>query len=287
MIFVKEKFIMARISAKPWYKEWFDSPFYHRLYFERDEEEAREFIERLIHFLEPPARSQMLDAACGRGRHSRILAEMQFDVTGIDLSFKSIEYANQLARKDSLQEKGNLHFYQHDIRLPFWINYFDYAFNFFTSFGYFATRREHDDAMRTITASLRSQGIFVIDYLNVHYAEDHLVHNEMKNIDGTTYEIVRWDDETHFYKKIIVHDASLVMPEEYTEVVAKFSLGDFTDMLSFQNMQVIEVFGDYKLHPYDVRKTPRLIIVAKKKGNDHTDEKKRLYSDGRREDALS
>src|SRR5439155_1222190 len=126
--------------------------FNQRLYFERDEEEAREFIERLIHFLEPPARSQMLDAACGRGRHSRILAEMQFDVTGIDLSFKSIEYANQLARKDSLQEKGNLHFYQHDIRLPFWINYFDYAFNFFTSFGYFATRREHDDAMRTVAA---------------------------------------------------------------------------------------------------------------------------------------
>ncbi|TMI68752.1 MAG: class I SAM-dependent methyltransferase, partial [Bacteroidetes bacterium] len=154
---------MARISARAWYRDWFDSPFYHRLYFERDEQEAKEFIDKLIHFLQPPIGSRMLDVACGRGRHSRILAEMQFDVTGIDLSPNSIAYAKEF-------EKENLSFYQHDIRLPFWINYFDYAFNFFTSFGYFATRREHDDAMRSIGAALRPGGIFVIDYINVHYA---------------------------------------------------------------------------------------------------------------------
>jgi len=286
MIFVNEKFTMARISGKLWYKEWFDSPFYHRLYFERDEQEAKEFISGLIHFLEAVPGSRMLDVACGRGRHSRILADMQFDVTGTDLSFRSIEFAKQLQHQ-SLKQQDNLNFYQHDMRLPFWINYFDYAFNFFTSLGYFATRREHDDAMRTIAASLKPCGVFVIDYLNVHYVEDHLVHQEIKNVSGTTYEIVRWDDETHFYKKITVHDPALVVPEEHTERVAKFSLGDFTDMLSFQNMQVIEVFGDYKLNPYDVRKTPRLIIIARKNGADHSDDKKRLYSDGRRTDALS
>jgi SAM-dependent methyltransferase len=282
MIFVNEKFTMAKISTRAWYKDWFNSPFYHRLYFERDEKEAKAFIHKLIHFLQPPPGSRMLDAACGRGRHSRMLAELGFDVTGFDLSFDSINYAKHLGQKD------NLNFYQHDMRLPFWINYFDYAFNFFTSFGYFATRREHDDAMRTIAASLKPAGIFTIDYLNTHYVEDHLVHHELKNIAGTSYEIHRWDDENHFYKKIIVSDASLITPEEYTEKVAKFSLGDFTDMLSFQNMQVIEVFGDYNLVPYDVRKTPRLIIVARKKGQNHFSEKeKQLYSDGRRTDALT
>ena len=279
---------MARIGARAWYKDWFNSPFYHRLYFERDEAEAKAFIHKLIHFLQPSSGSRMLDVACGRGRHSRMLAELGFDVTGFDLSFESINYAKQLERKD------NLSFYQHDMRLPFWINYFNYAFNFFTSFGYFATRREHDDAVRTITASLKADGIFVIDYLNVHYVEEHLVHNELKNISGTSYEIHRWDDDTHFYKKILVSDASLRAPEEYTEQVAKFSLGDFTDMLAFQNMQVFEVFGDCNLDPYDVKKTPRLIIVAKKKarllngqGRNHTDEKKRLYSDGRETDPLT
>lgn len=277
---LKENLIMTRVNAKEWYRDWFSSPFYHRLYFERNEEEAKTFIHKLVHFLQPQPGSRMLDVACGRGRHSCILAKMGFDVTGFDLSFESIENAKQF-------EKDNLTFYQHDMRYPFWINYFNYAFNFFTSFGYFATRREHDDAIRTIASSLKPGGIFVIDYLNFHYVEEHLVHNELKNVAGTSFEIHRWDDDTHFYKKIIITDATLSIPEEHTERVAKFSLGDFTDMLSFQNMQVIEVFGDYNLDPYDVRKTPRMIIVARKKESNHSGEDKRLYSDGRRTDALT
>ncbi|HUC81238.1 MAG TPA: class I SAM-dependent methyltransferase [Flavisolibacter sp.] len=243
------------MAAPEWYKDWFNSPYYHKLYFERDEQEAQGFISKLVDHLAPPAGSRMLDVACGCGRHSRFLASKGFDVTGIDLSFDSIAYAKKF-------ENENLHFYQHDMRLPSWINYFDYAFNFFTSFGYFNTRREHDDAVRTIAQCLKPGGIALFDYLNVHYVEERLVHNEVKEIDGTQYEIHRWYDEDYFYKRIIVNDAGLDKPFEYTEKVAKFSLGDFTDMLAFQKMQVREVFGDYALNAYDVRKTPRLIVVA-------------------------
>jgi SAM-dependent methyltransferase len=243
------------MAEKEWYKAWFNSPFYHKLYFEHDEAEAQKFIQCLLTCLKPPEGCRMLDVACGRGRHSRFLASLGFDVTGIDLSFDSIAYARQF-------EKENLHFYQHDMRMPMWIHYFDYAFNFFTSFGYFATRREHDDAVRTIATSLKPGGTALFDYLNVHYVEEHLVHNEIKTVDGTQYEIHRWMDEDHFYKKIIVSDPSLDAPKEFTEKVAKLSLGDFTDMLSFQNLQVINVFGDYELNGYNVRKTPRMIIMA-------------------------
>jgi SAM-dependent methyltransferase len=271
---------MNQVSQQPWYKEWFNSPFYHKLYFERDEKEAQAFIHKLIGHLVPAHGSNMLDVASGRGRHSRILASLGFDVTGIDLAPNSIEIAKQT-------ETSRLHFYQHDMRLPFWINYFDYAFNFFTSFGYFKTRREHDDAIRTVAGSLRPGGTFVIDYLNVHYAEDHLVHNEIKKIGTTTFDIHRWDDETHFFKRINIIDPSLTRPVSFTEKVAKFSFGDFTDMLSFQSMQVQEVFGDYQLNPYDIRKTPRMIIIARKKEIESEDKQKRLYSDGRTTDPLT
>ncbi len=242
---------------KEWYKDWFNSEYYHKLYFERDENEARQFIDKLLQHLSPKPGSLMLDIACGRGRHSKFLASKGYDVTGIDISGESIVYAKQF-------ETDHLHFFQHDMRLPSWINYFDYAFNFFTSFGYFNTRREHDDAMRTISQSLRPSGLLLFDYLNVHYVEDRLVHNEEKTIGETHYEIHRWHDEKYFYKKIILTDPKLDAPFAFTEKVAKFSLGDFTDMLSFQKMQVTEVFGDYQLNRYDVRKTPRMIIVAKK-----------------------
>lgn len=240
-----------------WYKEWFDSDYYHKLYFNRDEAEAHAFIDRLLQHLKPAPQSRMLDAGCGRGRHSRYLAAKGFDVTGIDLSFRSIHFAQPY-------ESENLHFYQQDMRLPSWINYFDYAFNFFTSFGYFHTRRENEDAVRSLVNNIKPGGSVLFDYLNVHYAEEHLVHNEVKTIEETGYEIHRWHDATHFFKRIIIRDAALEKPMAFSEKVAKLSLGDFTDMLSFYKVQVQEVFGDYALHAYDAKNSPRLIVIGKK-----------------------
>ena len=245
------------MAEQAWYKDWFNSPFYHKLYFDRDEKEAFLFIHTLLKHLSPAPNSRMLDVACGKGRHSKILASLGHMVTGIDISPDSIAIAKKY-------QKDNLEFFVHDMRLPFHVNYFDYAFNFFTSFGYFKTLREHNDAMRTIAKSLKSNGLFVIDYLNVHYSEDHLVYNEEKKLNGTSYKIHRWHDETHFYKKIIISDPLLHHPLDYTEKVSKFSFGDLNDMLSYHGLQVQEFFGDYLLGNYDVRTKPRLIIVAKK-----------------------
>jgi len=247
------------VSSAEWFKEWFNTGYYHQLYFNRGGEEAAAFINRLLDYLHPPADALLIDIACGRGRHARILAERGYDTTGIDLSAENISFASQFATEQ-------LHFYQHDMRLPFWMNYFHYAFNFFTSFGYFRTEREHYNAIRTISNALRTGGIFVLDYLNVHYAEDHLVHKSEKEIDGVNYYLTKWYDENHFYKKIIVEDDALDTPLVFTEKVAKFSLGDFNDMFAFHHLQIQEVFGDYSLGSYDVKKSPRLIIVAKKLG---------------------
>ena len=243
---------------KAWFRDWFNSHYYHLLYQHRDDREAMDFIATLIQYLQPKSGSRMLDVACGKGRHSKALADMGFDVTGIDLSAASI-----IAAKE--QETESLHFYQHDMRLPFWVNYYDYAFNFFTSFGYFKTRREHDSAIRTVAQSLQHGGYFVIDYLNAHYIENHLQYKSEFQKDDVLYYITRWLDETHFYKKIVIEDeANLQEPLEFTEKVAKFSLGDFNDMFSFYDLQVQEVYGDYHFEPYHVNNSPRLIILAKK-----------------------
>ena len=56
----------------------------------------------------------------------------------------------------------------------------------------------------------------------------------------------------------------LFFPMLPLEQVEKFSLGDFTDMLSYQGLMVESVFGDYDLNAYHVKKSPRMIITAKK-----------------------
>lgn len=240
-----------------WFENWFDTEYYHKLYFQRDETEADAFIGRLIAHLNPAPGSKMLDVACGRGRHSRILASHGYTVTGIDLSEQSIIAAKSY-------ESGTLEFFRHDMRQPFRVNYYDYAFNFFTSFGYFRTRREHDAALRTLARSVHLDGTLVIDYLNVHYAEDHFKHEADIEVDDYNFHITKWMDESYFYKKIEVEHESFTEPHIFNEKVAKFSLGDFTEMLAFQGMQIREVFGDYNFGPYHIRNTPRLIMIAKK-----------------------
>ncbi|PWT76255.1 MAG: class I SAM-dependent methyltransferase [Bacteroidetes bacterium] len=241
-----------------WFREWFNTPYYHQLYFEHNEKEAASLVHQLIGHLHPAQSSRMIDVGCGRGRHSKILASLGFDVTGIDISPDSIQYARQF-------ENDHLHFYEHDMRLPFWINYFQYAFNLFTSFGYFRTEREHYNAIRTIAQSLSKGGTFVLDYLNTHYAEDHLIHQSEKHFDGVTYYLTKWFDESHFFKRIVIEDEKRKTPLEFVERVAKYTLGDFNDMFAFHGLQMQEVFGNYDLDPYDVKHSPRLLMIARKK----------------------
>lgn len=250
--------MLSFTPVKPnWFKDWFNSPYYHQLYFQRDHTEAAQFINRLLDFLQPAPHSRMLDAGCGRGRHAMQLAEKGYDVTGTDLAADSIGSALR-------HEKENLHFFRHDMRMPFRVNYFDYVFNFFTSFGYFHSEREHDNAIRSFAHSLRPNGILVMDFLNVRHAESQLVHQQEITLNNVNYFITRWYDESHFYKKIEVHDQQLDEPLIFAEKVAKFTLGDFNDMFADHRLQIQEIFGDYQFNRYDVHNSPRMIMIAKK-----------------------
>ena len=56
---------------REWFAEWFDSPYYHTLYKNRDENEARRVLDNLLRALDLPAGARILDLACGKGRHPR------------------------------------------------------------------------------------------------------------------------------------------------------------------------------------------------------------------------
>lgn len=243
------------MAATDWYTDWFNSPYYHLLYDHRDEQEATEFIYRLIKKLHPIENSKMLDVACGMGRHSKVLAELGFDVVGIDLSENSIIEAKK-------SEQDNLHFFTHDMRLPFFINYFDFVFNFFTSFGYFKTNREHNNAIRTIAQGLKQNGTVIIDFLNVDYTEKNIEPHFVKQVEHTLFEIKKWQDEKHFYKEIKIFENNLFTGVQHIERVAKFYLADFEKMFSKHDIQIKEVYGNYNLDSYALNNSPRLIIEA-------------------------
>lgn len=245
-------------TNKDWFETWFNSTYYYDLYANRDAQEATNFIHKLLQFLQPTANSTMLDVACGRGRHVKTLTDKGFNVTGIDISPAAIAQALKY-------ENDKMHFYIHDMRLPFWINYFDYVFNFFTSFGYFATLREHNDALRTMCQALKNNGHLIIDYLNVPFAENKMIAKTEQHINNVHYTIEKQQDKTHFYKTIIVDDTIQKIQKSYTEKVAKFYIKDFEQMLAQQGLQIKHTFGDYNLSTYDTQQSSRMIMIAVKR----------------------
>ncbi|MCD6013548.1 MAG: methyltransferase type 11 [Flavipsychrobacter sp.] len=240
-----------------WYLNWFGSPYYKILYQNRDEYEAREFVENLLAYLRPRPGSNMLDIACGEGRFARQLAEHDYKVTGIDISIESIDVAKAY-------ETDNLQFFTHDMRMPFYINYFDYAFNFFTSFGYFEHDRDHALAARSFAAALKPEGILVIDYLNFEHVAANFVTEETIERGGYTFHIKRRIERSHIVKDITFMDAENI-ERHFTESVAAFTLADFNKMFKNAEMSLIGTFGDYGLEQYHPIDSPRLIMIFKKK----------------------
>jgi SAM-dependent methyltransferase len=242
-------------EAAPWFKSWFDSMHYHKLYANRDEQEAQHFIDALLALLQPAKGSSIIDVGCGAGRHARYLASKGFDVTGIDTAHSSIQQANSF-------QSASLRFTQHDMRIPFGKRKYDYVFNFFTSFGYFEGLYQNQVVIQNMANALKQDGTLVIDYLNVAYAEERLVVAEEKGIGGISYQITRWMDKTHFYKKIVIDDG-IEKPFGHVEKVAKFTVSDFRYMFNTYDLRIAGIYGDYAFNDYSSTQSPRLIMIVK------------------------
>ncbi len=243
-------------KQKEWFENWFDSRFYPLLYDNRDVEEANVFINNLMRHLQPAAGSKIVDIACGEGRFAMQLENLGHEVIGIDLSEQRIEKAKEL-------EGERLHFYVHDMRFPFYINYFEYAFNFFTSFGYFDTARDNHMAAHAFAVALKKGGTLVVDYFNEQYVEDRLVPAETIEKGGVVFEIRRYVEKGKIVKEILVTDEEGV-EHHYQERVSAFKLKDFVTLFQAEGLALQEHFGDYHLSPFDEVTSPRLIMVFKK-----------------------
>ncbi len=234
-----------------WYKSWFDTPYYHILYKDRDYEEAGFFMNKLTSFLKLSKDSEILDLACGKGRHSSYLNKLGYKVIGVDLSPSSIAYAKQF-------ENERLHFRVHDMSVPF-SKKFDAIFNLFTSFGYFEKEENNLRTIKAIKKGLKVKGVGVIDFLNVAYVKKNIIASETKNIEGITFNIQKYIEDGYIFKDIrFTHDAK---DHFYTERVKAITLNDFKIYFEKANVNLFHCFGDYHLNPFDEKSSERLILI--------------------------
>lgn len=244
-------------ASKEWFATWFDTPYYHILYKNRNDEEARAFIYKLVTSLNIPEQALCLDLACGKGRHAKYLNSIGLDVVGLDLSENSIQQAKAY-------ENDRLTFDVHDMREVYTTKKFDVVFNLFTSFGYFDDEAENLKVMNAVHQMLHEKGTFVIDFMNAEKVTASLVAKEEKEIDGIVFNISRSYDGKHIFKNIAFEDEQ-GQHHSYTERVQALDVKTFERLLTASNFDVQHVYGDYQLNPYVPSTSDRLILVAKKK----------------------
>lgn len=238
-----------------WYATWFNSPFYHILYQHRNHEEAAQFIDNLIDFLQPTQGATMLDLACGRGRHSLYLCRKGFAVTGVDLSPVNIKQANTI-------QCGQLDFAVHDMRDPFRPGFFEYVFNFFTSFGYFTREEDNYQTIAAIAQNLKPGGTVVIDFLNAQQVIDNLVTQETKTISGITFDI-----QKHYRPPFIEKEIRFQAEGSdyfFVERVQALCKSDFAKYFTQAGLLLKHTFGSYSLEPFIEATAERLILIAQK-----------------------
>ncbi|OIQ16634.1 MAG: SAM-dependent methyltransferase [Flavobacterium sp. MedPE-SWcel] len=236
-----------------WFASWFDTPYYHILYKDRDDNEARVFMDNLTSYLNLPDEATILDLACGKGRHSVYLNKLGYNVTGADLSENSIKSASEFSN-------DKLHFKVHDMREPF-EEKFDAIFNLFTSFGYFENEEDNLTTLKAIHNSLSEYGFAAIDFMNVQYVLDNLIAEEVKTVEGIDFNIKRYLKDGHIVKEINFEDKG--KEYHYTERVRALTLDDFETMMEKAGIYLLEIFGDYKLSKFHKNESERLIMIFK------------------------
>ena len=244
------------MSKKEWFSEWFDSKYYHILYQNRDFSEAEFFINNLTSFLNPDKKARILDLACGKGRHSMFLNKLGYDVTGVDLSPQSIEFANK-------KQNDKLHFFTHDMRELEPHGPYDYVFNLFTSFGYFEDDNEDLKVLNSVEQALNSKGVFILDFLNPQKVIANLIEDEEKELDGIRFFIQRKIEKGFIIKKIRFNAEGRDF--EFQERVKILDLATFEMLFSKTNLEIIQIFGAYDLSDFNPVKSNRQVILAKKR----------------------
>ncbi len=241
---------MSKDTTK-WYAEWFNTPYYHSLYKNRDDSEAKKFMDKLTQHLSLQKEETIMDLACGKGRHSRYLNSLGYQVTGVDLSPNSIAFAKQF-------ENDRLHFAVHDMTQVYNCK-FDVIFNLFTSFGYFENQEDNLNTIKAIKSNLKPNGIGVIDFMNVDYVIANLVASEAKSIDHITYNINRFVENGFITKEIKFIDQG--EPYTFFERVKAIDLDEFKAYFDIAGLTLLEIYGDYNLTKFSKNSSPRLIMI--------------------------
>lgn len=105
--------------------------------------------------------TRIVDIGCGTGRHAALLAQKDFEVTGVDRSDEMLRRGRKRSEEKNLQNK--LTFYQGDARNFELGSSFDAALMMFNVLGYMVTNDDLMASLRSVRRHLSEDGLFIFD----------------------------------------------------------------------------------------------------------------------------
>ena len=250
---------MSGLSERdPWYASWFGEE-YLALYPERDDREAALQAAFAIEVLQPYASrgaSGYLDLACGTGRHAVVLAD-EHPVVGLDLSLPLLGTAR------SRPADGRTSYARGDMRrLPFRDASFGAVVNFFTSFGYFEDVQDDARVLSEIHRVLAPGGAFLSDMFNSERVIATLASLEEKYLEGERVLIRRRYDPTTRRVEKEIEMGREGSRRTFREAVRAYREDELAALHESAGFRVAASFGDFDGSPFDVARSPRLILLA-------------------------
>jgi SAM-dependent methyltransferase len=201
--------------------------------------------------------SEILDVACGAGRHAIPLARAGYRVAGVDISADFLDRARRAS-------DVAIEWHQRDMRDLPWKERFDGALCFGNSFGYLG-RAGTRASIAAMAGALKPGARFVVDTGSI--AESILPSLQQRRwiavgdilfLSAATYDVneSRLDVEYTF-----IRGNSRETKTAHTSI---FTTGELCDMFATSGLEVESMLASPKGEPFRLG-SPRLILTARKR----------------------
>jgi SAM-dependent methyltransferase len=228
---------------------------------------SEEMTEREVDFIEPalalPEGADVLDLACGFGRHAIGMAKRGHRLTGLDFNQNYLDIAAAVAKEIGLAVEWK----QGDMReLPF-DEEFDAVYSYFTSFGYFSDE-ENEKVIEGVAKALKPGGRFLLDVMNREWILTHKAHriwNQREN-GSLLMEEVSLDLQSSRVTSRQIHIATDGGPRLEKEFdLRAYTCAELQTLLRRHGMSTRHVWGGADESEYTTN-SRRLILLAAKDG---------------------
>ena len=230
-------------------------------------------LAREVPFLDDELRSadvrNVLDCACGPGRHALALAQKGYDVTGLDASPEMLERARRLAQEEKLEVpfvEGRFETIPTDLHSKF---------DALICLGNSLTAADDEPALREVVgqfaAVLKPGGVVITQTVDFSViAKETVTPAPMRHVEEDEGEYLFVKSFVRAGERVFIHWVSLENQNGQwsSEVTCRevFAVNpeSLLEMFRSSGFSRVETYGDYGRHPFVKGSSRDLIVVARR-----------------------